>query len=85
MKYETAKEFCELKNYNHRRYRYKAMEDYFGISAATIKDIISFDRYLRDILDVDDVGLEKEAEWHKSDALHSFENGQLFKLRNITQ
>ena len=73
MKLIKVKEFCDLYGYNHRKQRYEAMEKYFGIGAGTIKDIISFDRYLRDILEVDEVGQAKEKEWQKSPAIHNFE------------
>lgn len=74
MKFEDCKQFCELKGYTSRASRYTIMEDYFGVSAGTIKEIMSFDRYLRDIFPVDEVGAKKESEYHKSPALFELEN-----------
>lgn len=74
MKFETAKEFCEDNGFTSRASRYEIMSQYFGVPAGTIKEIMSFDRYLRDIFPVDAVGIEKEAEYHKSGALFAFEN-----------
>lgn len=74
MKYEDCKLFCEQGGYTSRASRYKIMEDYFGISAGTIKEIMSFDRYLRDIFPIDEVGIEKEAQYHHSKSLWDFEN-----------
>jgi hypothetical protein len=84
MKYQEVKDYCEDCQAQYRKDRYRIMENYFGISAGTIKDIISFDRYLRDILQVDPVGMKLESEWHKKDYQHNFENttGQLFKTFN---
>jgi hypothetical protein len=72
MKYEDAKSFCEEKGYTSRASRYEIMEEYFGVSAGTIKDIMSFDRYLRDILPVDEVGIEKEKSWHNTPQIAIF-------------
>jgi len=66
MKYETCKNFCDLKGYNHRKMRYEAMADYFSLDPETIRDIISFDRYLRDLLKIDEIGEEKARDWRPS-------------------
>ena len=66
MKFIDAESYVKEKGYHSRKDRYKILEEYFGIYAGTIKDIISFDRYLRDIIEVDEVGLQKEKEWKRS-------------------
>lgn len=74
MRYNEVENYCTENGYTSRASRYEIMSNYFGIGAGTIKDIISFDRYLRDILEVDQIGIQKEAEYHKSPALFAFEN-----------
>lgn len=74
MRFEDVKNYCEENNFTSRASRYEIMEKYFGIGAGTIKDVLSFDRYLRYILDVDEVGLKKESEYHKSPYLFEIEN-----------
>lgn len=73
MKFLTVKQFCEDKGYKSRADRYRALSDYFGVEGETIKDIISFDRYLRQIYEVDEVGIEKEKEWHTTRPLMEWE------------
>lgn len=81
MEINTVKKYCEECQAQYRKDRYKIMENYFDIPGETIKDIISFDRYLRDILQVDPVGLKKEKEWKRSPSLSQAETtwNKMFK------
>lgn len=65
MKLETVKKFVEDKGYTKRAERYKIEADYFGIPEDILKDLMSFDRYLRTIFPEDEVGAKLEAEYHK--------------------
>ena len=80
MKFETVKNFIEAHpEFTGRKDRYLAEALYFGMESETMKEIQSFDRYLRDIWEKDSVGEKLEKEWHKPDYIHNTENNQLFK------
>jgi len=84
MKYQEVKVYCEENGFNHRKDQYVIMEKFFGISAGTIKDMMSFHRYLREILPVDEVGLAKEAEWHHTPATREAESwDSIFKVNGL--
>lgn len=74
MNYEKVKDFCEQHNYTSRKDMYKIMEHYFGVGAGTCKEIISFDRQLRNVLPVDEVGIKKAKEYETPDYMRSWEN-----------
>lgn len=83
MQYEQVKQFIESHpEFTGRKSRYGAMALYFGQEAEVIKEMMSFDRYLRTIWPIDEVGEEKEKTYHKPDYLHSFDN-QLFHMPRI--
>jgi hypothetical protein len=73
MNLEEIKTFCEENNFTSRSSRYEIMEKYFGVSSGTCKNIINFDRYLRWIFPADEVGVKKEAEYHKPKTLWGYE------------
>lgn len=88
MQYEQVKGFIESHpEFTGRKSRYGAMALYFNQDPEVIKEMMSFDRYLRTIWPIDEIGEEKEKLYHKSDAIHTFENetNQLFKPRPITE
>ena len=82
MKFITVEEFCKDNGYTSRKMRYEIMSKYFGISEGTLKDIISFDRYLRDIIEVDAKGIELERAYHKPSSIWGEEYAQSKKLAN---
>ena len=81
MNIQEVKQFCEENNFTSRSSRYEIMERYFGVGAGTCKDIINFDRYLRWVFPVDEVGIAKEKEYHKSPQLfkYEFESDKILK------
>ena len=83
MKYEEVEKFIQSNpEFKSRKDQYRAMSLYFGIEDETIKEMMSFNRYLRSIWPVDEIGLAKEKTYHKSPDIHNYEN-RLFKLSTI--
>ena len=67
MKYLDVEKFIS----NHPRFKsradqYLAMSEYFGIEPETIKEMMSFSRYLREIWPIDEIGEEKARDWRPS-------------------
>ena len=75
MKFQDVKNFIDNNSeFKSRADQYRAMSLYFGVEDETIKEMMSFNRYLRDIWPIDSVGIAKEAEHHKSPVLWGMEN-----------
>lgn len=84
MRYQDVENFIvNNPEFKSRADQYRAMSLYFGVEAETIKEMMSFSRYLREIWPIDETGEKLEKTYHKSPAIHSFEN-RLFNLRQIT-
>ena len=84
MKYNDVEKFISSNpEFKSRADQYRAMSLYFGIEAETIKEMMSFNRYLRDIWPIDETGEAIEKTYHHTKPLREMEN-RLFALRNIT-
>jgi hypothetical protein len=81
MNLQEIKTYCEENNFTSRSSRYEIMEKYFNVGAGTCKDIVNMDRMLRWVFPADEVGIKKEAEFHKPKTLlgYEIESEKLYK------
>lgn len=82
---EKIKEVIEKYGYNSRKFQYLITSILTGVDEETCRTICSIQRDIRQILPKDEVGEEKEKEWHKPDYVHQQENewDKLFKSLRV--
>jgi broad-specificity NMP kinase len=65
MNIETLRALCERRGWDSRKYRFNAISEILGISPEEAKEVEKITRYFREIFPIDEVGIEKEKEYHK--------------------
>ena len=86
MKYEDVKKFIDNNpEFKSRADQYRAMSLYFGIEDETIKEMMSFNRYLRTIWPIDSVGETLEKTFHKPQYLFGQDNQTIQMSKKLEQ
>jgi hypothetical protein len=78
---EQIQKVADKHNYDSRKYRYKIISEITDTPEDICEKIVSLDRNMCWAFPVDEVGAQKESEYHRSPALWELENRST-KLQN---